>query len=98
MRPPCGAPSPTGKPAAAVAFTWHPGAPPDEASNVEVTFTAADAQTLVRLTHAGWERFADPAAARAEYDLGWPVVLGRYRDHTAHGGPLRTAGDGETVR
>ena len=81
------------EPAAAVAFTWHPGGPPDEASNVEVTFTAADAQTLVTLTHAGWEQFTDPAAARAEYDLGWPVVLGRYRDHTAHGVP---DADGET--
>jgi uncharacterized protein YciI len=81
------------EPAAAVAFTWHPGGPPDEASNVEVIFTAADAQTLVTLTHAGWEQFTDPAAARAEYDLGWPVVLSRYRDHTAHGVP---DADGET--
>ncbi len=81
------------EPAAAVEFTWHPGGPPDQASDVEVTFTAADSQTLVTLTHGGWERFADPAAARAEYDLGWPLVLGRYRDHTARGVP---DADGET--
>ena len=39
------------EPATALAFTWHPGGPPDQASNVEVTFTAADSQTLVALTH-----------------------------------------------
>jgi uncharacterized protein YciI len=74
------------EPATALAFSWHPGGPPDQATHVEVTFTQADAQTLVTLTHSGWERFADPAGARAEYDLGWPVVLGTYRDHVAHHG------------
>jgi uncharacterized protein YciI len=72
------------EPAAALAFSWHPGGPPDQATHVEVTFTQADAQTLVTLTHTGWERFADPAEARAEYEQGWPVVLGTYRDHVAH--------------
>jgi uncharacterized protein YciI len=72
------------EPAAALAFSWHPGGPPDQATHAEVTFTPADAQTLVTLTHTGWERFADPAEARAEYELGWPVVLGSYRDHVAH--------------
>ena len=72
------------EPAAALAFSWHPGGPPDQATHVEVSFTPADAQTLVTLTHTGWERFADPAQARAEYEQGWPVVLGTYRDHVAH--------------
>ena len=72
------------EPAAALAFSWHPGGPPDQATHVEVTFAQADAQTLVTLTHTGWERFSDPAGARAEYELGWPVVLGTYRDHVAH--------------
>jgi uncharacterized protein YciI len=72
------------EPAAALAFSWHPGGPPDQATHVEVTFAQADAQTLVTLTHTGWERFADPVAARAEYEQGWPVVLGTYRDHVAH--------------
>jgi len=67
----------------AVAFSWHPGQPPDRASHVEVTFAAAGGQTLVTLEHTGWETFADPAAARAEYDQGWPMVLGRYGEHTA---------------
>jgi uncharacterized protein YciI len=72
------------EPGAALAFSWHPGGPPDQATHVEVTFTHTDAQTLVTLTHTGWERFADPAETRAEYEQGWPVVLGTYRDHVAH--------------
>ena len=64
-----------------VAFTWHPGRPAEQASQVLVTFAAAGAQTLVRLEHTGWEAFADPAAARAEYHHGWPLVLGRYSAH-----------------
>jgi uncharacterized protein YciI len=73
------------EPPAAVAFTWHPGHPADRASHVEVTFAAAGPQTLVTLEHAGWDAFADPAAARAEYDHGWPLVLDRYTGHVAGG-------------
>jgi uncharacterized protein YciI len=74
------------EPPDAVAFSWHPGQPAERASHVLVTFAAAPApdgtgQTLVRLEHTGWEAFADPAAARAEYDHGWPLVLGRYSAH-----------------
>jgi uncharacterized protein YciI len=75
-----------GEPPVAVAFTWHPGQPAMRASHVEVTFAAAAAQTLVRVQHTGWDAFADPAAARAEYDHGWPLVLGRYQEHVAGGG------------
>jgi uncharacterized protein YciI len=66
------------EPPDAVAFTWHPGHGAERASHVEVTFTAADKQTLVSLTHSGWEIFDDPAAARSEYDQGWAQVLGQY--------------------
>jgi uncharacterized protein YciI len=66
-------------PPAAVAFTWHPGQTPERESHVEVTFAKAGAQTLVTVVHTGWDAFADPAAARAEYDQGWPMVLGCYQ-------------------
>jgi uncharacterized protein YciI len=36
--------------------------------------------------HSGWEIFDDPAAMRAEYDKGWPTVLGAYVEHTASRG------------
>jgi uncharacterized protein YciI len=69
------------EPPGAVAFTWHPGKSADRASHVEVTFAVAADQTLVTLEHTGWDVFADPAAARDEYDHGWPMVLDRYRDY-----------------
>jgi uncharacterized protein YciI len=71
------------EPPDAVAFSWHPGHAPDRASNVEVTFTAVADQTLVTLEHTGWEVFADPDAARAEYNQGWPTVLDRYREYVS---------------
>jgi uncharacterized protein YciI len=69
------------RPGQQLAFTWHPGASADRASYVTVSFSAANDQTLVSLVHSGWEVFADPVAARAEYDHGWPEVLGRFAEH-----------------
>ena len=88
------------EPPAAVAFTWHPGRTPDRPSHVEVTFTAAGPQTLVTLVHSGWEVYADPAAMRAEYDHGWPIVLGHYQEQAGprRGQPRRGRGPGEVVR
>ena len=68
------------EPPSTLAFTWHPGHDADQASRVTVTFAAAGEQTLVRLEHGGWEVFADPEAARAEYGEGWPMVLDRFND------------------
>jgi uncharacterized protein YndB with AHSA1/START domain/uncharacterized protein YciI len=68
-----------------LSFTWHPGTAPDRASLVSVTFTVQGEQTLVQLEHSGWEGFADAGAARAEYENGWPLVLGSY------GGSVPTA-------
>jgi len=49
---------------------------------------------------SGWDAFADPAAARAEYDHGWPIVLGRYQEQAGrpgtdagHGGGASHAGE-----
>ena len=86
------------EPPRAVAFSWHPGQPAQPASHVEITFAARAGQTLVTLVHTGWDAFADPAAARAEYDQGWPMVLDRHRKHAAqaHGATTgdSAAGDG----
>jgi uncharacterized protein YndB with AHSA1/START domain len=60
-------------------MTWHPGYAAERASEVEVEFTAAaDGHTVVTLTHRDWSRFPDPAAARDNYGVGWPVVLAAY--------------------
>jgi uncharacterized protein YciI len=68
------------EPGRVVAFTWHPGKAPKQASQVEVTFEASESATMVTLEHSGWEVFDNPEAARAEYDQGWPGVLDHYRD------------------
>jgi uncharacterized protein YndB with AHSA1/START domain/uncharacterized protein YciI len=77
------------EPPQVLAFTWHPGYGAERASHVEITFAARAGQTLVTVEHTGWEAFADPAAARAEYNQGWPLVLDCYREYAAG------AGDGE---
>jgi uncharacterized protein YndB with AHSA1/START domain/uncharacterized protein YciI len=68
-----------------LSLTWHPGRDGESASQVTVTFTPAGAQTLVVIEHTGWEVFADPAAARAEYDHGWPEVLRLYQEFAGAG-------------
>lgn len=68
------------EPPTSVAFTWHPGRDSGSASRVSVDFVPRGQQTMVSLEHAGWETFADPAAARAEYERGWPMVLEPYED------------------
>ena len=63
------------QPPALLRMTWHPGHGVERASQVEVTFVpVTDTQTLVTVTHTGWER----AAARDEYRRGWPLVLAGY--------------------
>jgi uncharacterized protein YndB with AHSA1/START domain len=66
-------------PPVAVCFTWHPGQPQSWAGDIEVRFIPdGAAATVVALTHSGWDRRADGAAARLSYDSGWEVVLGAY--------------------
>ncbi|MEP7024311.1 MAG: SRPBCC domain-containing protein [Actinomycetota bacterium] len=83
-------------PPAELSLTWHPGSDDESASQVTVTFTAVGAQTLVVIEHSGWDVFADPTAARAEYDHGWPEVMRLYQEFA--GAPAGQAGAaGDTV-
>ena len=69
------------EPPESLAFTWHPGTDPAQATQVRVTFTADGDQTLVTVQHSGWDALADPdraAAAAKEYGQGWPGVLGSF--------------------
>jgi uncharacterized protein YciI/uncharacterized protein YndB with AHSA1/START domain len=80
-----------------ISFTWHPGMPAEQASEVSISFVAVGDQTLVTLEHSGWEAFADdPAKHRANYNHGWPIVLGRF-EKAATGGAADKAGGGEPV-
>jgi uncharacterized protein YndB with AHSA1/START domain len=63
-------------------FSWHPYLDDRAATEVEVTFTAAEGGTIVRLEHRHWERLGavQGAESRAQYDPGWDFVLGRYAE------------------
>ena len=65
----------TWEPGRRLAFTWYPGLPLDEATNVEVRFAPSAQGTLVELEHSGWERRREPAATRANYERGWAPLL-----------------------
>lgn len=58
--------------------SWHPGTSAVWSTELRVAFRAVEAGTELRLVHSGWEGAEDPAAARAEYTAGWPVVLQRF--------------------
>ena len=75
------------EPAHRVRFTWHPGTPASEATEVEVRFQQDGDGTLVELIHTGWDRRPSGATARTNYDRGWDLVFGRYA----------AAGDGRLV-
>jgi uncharacterized protein YndB with AHSA1/START domain len=60
------------------ACTWHPGRTPATQQELEVRFEAAEAGTLVTLTHRGWERLgAEARRVRENYETGWEIVLAR---------------------
>ncbi|MDQ3982581.1 MAG: SRPBCC domain-containing protein [Actinomycetota bacterium] len=62
-----------------VRFSWHPDKERAASTEVEVTFTAIEGGTLVRLEHRAWERLGDAGEeSRADYDKGWDFVLGRF--------------------
>lgn len=75
-----------------VAFSWHAGTPAEEATSVEVTFTAGEpGQTVVELVHSGWQNRPDGAAARDGYEAGWNPVMGHYASFAAKSGlPARS--------
>src|SRR5262249_27594244 len=75
--------------------SWHPGRTEERATEVEVSFVeVSEGQTLVTLEHRGWERLAEPDAARREYNRGWPFVLGGFAARIG-GAPSSTVDSGE---
>jgi len=66
-------------PPARLVCSWHPGRDEGTAQIAEVTFTADDARTALRLEHRDWRRAGDNAAQiRDRYDQGWDGVLAHY--------------------
>ncbi|HKH88308.1 MAG TPA: SRPBCC domain-containing protein [Acidimicrobiales bacterium] len=67
-----------------LALTWHAGRPADDATLLEVRFTAGAAGgTVVELVHSGWERWADGLAHSEGYSEGWDIVLDRFAGRAA---------------
>ena len=60
-----------------VSMDFHMGLPPENASLVEVRFTALeDERTQVELTHSNFEAFGDMAEMmRGGYDSGWVIIF-----------------------
>ena len=66
------------QPPTRVAFTWHPGADPDDHTEVSVDFAPIPGGTQVRLRHSGWERLRASTSMLENYRSGWDVVLGGF--------------------
>jgi uncharacterized protein YndB with AHSA1/START domain len=80
------------EPGERLALTWtQVGWPPDTWTDLEITFTAVDDRTLVRLEHTGFER-TGTGAFRAGYAQGWRTILGWFAGHAEVRG-TRTATD-----
>ncbi|HJR86531.1 MAG TPA: SRPBCC domain-containing protein [Acidimicrobiia bacterium] len=60
-------------------FTWHPGVPLDETTEVEVRFASRGNVTVVELEHRGWETRGERAEeVRSNYESGWVKTLDRF--------------------
>jgi uncharacterized protein YndB with AHSA1/START domain len=69
-----------------LAFSWIVGGlTVDQAQLIDVRFTPEAVGTRVELTHSGWEKLGDAAAAaalRERYNRGWATIVERcYGDY-----------------
>jgi uncharacterized protein YndB with AHSA1/START domain len=61
------------------AMSWHPGADPETAQEVELRFEPEAEGTRVLLEHRGWQKAGAAARElRDVYDGGWQNVLARH--------------------
>jgi uncharacterized protein YndB with AHSA1/START domain len=67
------------EPPGSVRLAFHPGAPPEDATDLRIVFTPVADGTQVTLEHIGWERMAGGEAARPQIEQGWAEVLDSYR-------------------
>ncbi len=60
-----------------ISMDFHMGLPPENASLVEVRFSAlGNERTQVELTHSNWEAFGDMAEMmRGGYGSGWVIIF-----------------------
>lgn len=59
-----------------LSFSWLVRLSAEQEQLVEISFTPESDGTRVELTHSGWEKLGDAAAAQRErYDRGWVLVF-----------------------
>lgn len=77
------------EPPGRLAYTWHIGRTAEEATDVEISFVAAESGTTrVVIEQSGWERFGDQAGPwRERNHLGWDSLLPHYRNAIERGTP-----------
>src|SRR5262245_47261466 len=62
-----------------ITLSWQLGRPIEQATEVEVVFSPAGAQTKIDLLHRHWEKFGSEAEAmQKKYEAGWDFVLARF--------------------
>jgi uncharacterized protein YndB with AHSA1/START domain len=82
------------QPPARLRCLWHLLFSRDEATEVEITFTAAADGTRVRLTQTGWDALGAEGPARRERTVqGWANVTTRYRRMADEGEHNPTGGE-----
>jgi Activator of Hsp90 ATPase homolog 1-like protein len=59
-----------------LAYLWHIGRDPVDATEVVIHFVARETETRVEIEHRGWERLGDMADAwRDRNRIGWETLL-----------------------
>jgi uncharacterized protein YndB with AHSA1/START domain len=67
-----------------ISYDWQPNDLPPRPTFIQVTFTATEDGTEVRLEHSRWEALGDEAEeGRGGYSKGWQFVLGRFVEAAA---------------
>lgn len=77
------------EPPTRLAYTWHLGRDPREATDVEIRFAAVtDASTRIEIEHRGWERLGGSADVwRDRNRIGWQTLLPHFPVATTNGDP-----------
>jgi uncharacterized protein YndB with AHSA1/START domain len=62
-------------------YLWHLFFDPSEATEVEVTFTARETGTVVRIEQRGWERLGDAGRPRRDRTRqAWATITARFQN------------------
>ncbi len=67
------------EPPTTLVYLWHIGSDRSDATEVEVTFTPGNGETIVHIEHRGWERLGSSAdARRTANEAGWTSLTPNY--------------------